>query len=52
MNGITPMKIHVDFTHFYLVAKRKLTLIGNIWINILKHLALNIQGRKRLGWVV
>jgi hypothetical protein len=28
MNGITPMKIHVDFTHFYLVAKRKLKLIG------------------------
>jgi hypothetical protein len=28
MNGITPMKIHVDFTHLYLVAKRKLKLIG------------------------
>ncbi len=28
MNSITPMKIHVDFTHFHLVAKRKLKLIG------------------------
>jgi hypothetical protein len=26
-NGVTPMKTHVDFTHFQLVMKRKLILI-------------------------